>query len=190
MADLGWCSVPKLLMASSSTCLLGVTFTPDLCLEEHASIVSGRCFIQLCQLRRVWRSLDSEVASTLIHSFVSKWVDYCNCLMAGAPKKWTEKVQKVMNAAARILTQTKKYDRGLARKLRDELHLLDIPESIQFKLFVHVYKCLHGIAPKYMMDLCRPVSAIEGHSHLHSAARGQRDVPRSKLSTYGRRAFS
>ena len=94
-----------------------------------------------------------------------------------------------MNTVARILTQTKKYDRGLTRILHDELHWLDVSERIQFKLCVHVYKCLQGIAPKYMMDLCRPVSAIEGRSHLRSAVRGKLDVPRPKLSTYGKRAF-
>ena len=131
-----------------------------------------------------------EEPSTLIHAFVFSRIYYYNCLMAGAPKKWTEKLQWVMNAAARILTRTKKYDRGLTRMLHDELHWLDVPERILLKLCVHVYKCLHGIAPKFMMDLCRPVSAIEERSQLRSAARGQLDVPRPKLSTYGRRAFS
>ena len=79
---------------------------------------------------------------------------------------------------------------GLSRILHDELYLLEVSECIPFKLCVHVYKCLHGIAPMYVMDLCRPVSAIEGCSHLRAAARGQLDVPCPKLSIYGRRAFS
>ena len=185
---------PRLVLGTevidTSACLHEVTFTPDLYLEKHASIVSGKCFFQLCQLRRVRCSLDSEAASTLIHSFVSNRVDYCNCLMAGARKQWTEKLQRVINAAACILKQMKKYDRGLTRILHDELHWLDMSERIQFKLCVHVYKCLHGIAPKYMMNLCRPLSAIEGRSYLRSAARGQLDVSRPKLSTYGKRAFT
>ena len=41
---------------------------------------------------------------------------------------------------------------------RDEL---DVSEHIQFKLCVHVYKWLHGIAPK-AMNLYRAVSVIEG----------------------------
>ena len=130
------------------------------------------------------------VSSTHIHSFASIWVDYCSCLMIGVPKKWTEKLQRIMNAAARTLTQSKKYDRGLTRILHDELYWLDVSKHIQFKLCIHVYKCLHGIAPKYMMALCRPVSAIEGHNHLRSAARGQFHVQRPKPSMYGRRAFS
>ena len=69
---------------------------------------------------------------------------------------------------------------GLTRILHDKLHWLDVSERIQFKLCIHVYKCLHGIAPKYMMNLYRPVSAIEGRSHLRSATRGQLDVSRPK----------
>ena len=105
--------------------------------------------------------------------------------MAGAPNKWTEKLQRVMNAAVRILTQMKKYDRRLTRILHDELHWFDVPERIQFKHCVHVYKCLHGITQKYMMDLSRPVSANEGRSHLQSAARGQHDVPPTLINQHG-----
>ena len=42
-----------------------------------------------------------------------------------------------------------------------------------------------------MMDLCWPVSAIEGRSYIRSAMREQLDVPRPKLSTYnGKKAVS
>ena len=34
----------KVIDASGSACNLAVTFTSDLCLEKHASIISGRCF--------------------------------------------------------------------------------------------------------------------------------------------------
>ena len=40
------------------------------------------------------------------------------------------------------------------------------------------------------MDLCRPVSAFEGRRGLRSGARGQLDIPRPRLSTYGNMAFS
>ena len=79
---------------------------------------------------------------------------------------------------------------GRNELLHDELHWLDFSERIQFKLCVHVYKCQHGLAPKYMIGQCRPVSGIEGRSRLRSAAREQFDVPRPKLSTYERSAFS
>ena len=98
-------------------------------------------------------SPSTEAVWTLIHSFVSSRVDYWNCLMAGAPKKVTQKLRRIMNPAASILTQMKKYDKGLTWIFHDKLHWLDVSDTIQIKLCIHVYKCLHDIEPKYMMFL-------------------------------------
>ena len=54
-------------------------------------------------------------ATSLLHSFVSPHVDYCNTFLAGAPKAVTNKLQSVLNAAARMVSGTDKYDRGLSR---------------------------------------------------------------------------
>jgi len=45
------------------------------------------------------------------------------------------------------------------------------------------------MAPGYLTELCKPVANIDGHRHLRSAGRGQLDVPRVRLSTYGGHAF-
>ena len=94
----------------------GTVSAPDLSLDRHASVVSWVSFYWLRQLRRVRRSLDDESAVILVHAFVTSRVDYCNLLLAGAPKSVTEstdKLQRVMNAAARVVSGTKKYDCGL-----------------------------------------------------------------------------
>ena len=72
------------------------------------------------------------------------------CLMAGAPRKWTEKLQRIRNAAARILTQTKKYDRGLTRILHDELHWAHPVQALNPRLQVpawHSTKIHDGSMP-------------------------------------------
>ena len=167
--------------------------------DIQTRLVSGKACIH-----RQWKVFFSSYASCDVYNVHSTWKRHRSSYIhtsppgltiatvsnAGVPKKWTEELQHAMNAAAHILTQTKKCDRGLTRILHDELHWIDVSEHTQFKLCIHVYKCPHGIAPKYIMNLCRPVSAIEGHSHLHSVARGQLNVPCPKLSTYGRKAFT
>jgi len=45
------------------------------------------------------------------------------------------------------------------------------------------------MAPRYLAELCKPVASIDDHRHLRSAGRGQLDVLRVRLSTYGGRAF-
>jgi len=47
---------------------------------------------------------------------------------------YRDKLQRVMNAAARVVSDTRKYDRGLTNLLHDELHWLDVPERVQYKL--------------------------------------------------------
>jgi len=102
--------------------VLGVLFTPDLALDKHTSAVSAKCFYQLCQLRRVRRSLDTDSAKILVHAFVTSRIDYCNGLLANVPSIWTNNLQRVLNAAARVITNTRKFDRGLTSILHDDLH--------------------------------------------------------------------
>ena len=88
--------------------LLGVTISSDLSLQRHVSNVSATSFYWLRQLRRVRRSLDSESAATLVHAFVTSRVDQCNAILAGATKSVTDTLPRVMNAAARVVSETKK----------------------------------------------------------------------------------
>ena len=112
---------------------------------------------------------------------------YCGSLLIGAPKKTTDKLQRVLNAAARIVSNTHKYHRGLSHFRRRELHWLHADDRVRFRVCVQVYKCLHNMAPGYLSTLCQPVSSVPGRRHLRSARRGELDFPRVTLATYGER---
>jgi len=102
---------------------------------------------------------------------VTNRIDYCNGLLANAPSIWRDKLQRVLNAAARVITNTRKFDRGLTSILHDDLHWLDLPRRVLFKICVTVYNSLHGMASKYLAELCRPISDVQGRRHVRSAAR-------------------
>jgi len=83
--------------------------------------------------------VDVESAATFVHAFVTSRVDYCNAVLAESPKVTTDKLQRVMNSAARVVSNTRKFDSGcLSRLLHDELHWLDVAQRVQFKLAVLV----------------------------------------------------
>jgi len=68
---------------------------------------------------------------------------------------------------------------------------LDVPERVKYKLLgVLTYRCQHSQAPRYLIDHCSPVSDVVFRQSLRSASSHQLSVPRHRLSTYGRRAFS
>jgi len=72
-----------------------------------------------------------------------------------------EKLQRVLKAAARVVTGTRKFDRGLGQILHDELHWLDVPDRTFFKLTVIVHRCLNGRAPLYLSDYCVPAAGAD-----------------------------
>jgi len=107
----------------------------------------------------------------------------------GAPKAMTNKLQQVLNAAASVVSGTHKFKRGLSRLLHTELHLLDVPERVVYKLGVTVLNCLHGQVPPYLVELCQPVAGVASWQHLRSATRQLLVVLRHQFSSYGRWAF-
>ena len=48
--------------------------------------------------------------TTLVSSFIMSKVDYCNVVLAGLPQRELDRVQSVVNAAARLSADARKYD--------------------------------------------------------------------------------
>ena len=97
----------------------------------------------------------------------------------------------MLNAAARVVTGTRKFDRDLGQLLRDELHWLDVPDRVFFKLAVIVHRCLnYGRPPLYLSDYCVPAAGADTRRQLRSSKSQLLTVPRYRLNTYGCRAFS
>ena len=57
----------------------------------------------------ILRNLMSESGlEKCIHAFISSRIDYGNALLTGIPKKTVKQLQTIQNAAARVLTRTKR----------------------------------------------------------------------------------
>ena len=71
----------------------------------------------------------------------------------------------------------------------EDLHWLPVSQRVVFKMALMVWKCVHGVAPVCLSDLCVPATAISGRQHLRSAATGTLLVPRARTAT-GQRSFA
>jgi len=112
-------------------------------------------------------------------------------MLAGSSKASTDRLQRVLlNAAARVVSRTHKFDRGLTHLLHSELHWLDVPQRIQFKHGVTVHRCLRGNAPQYLVDCCKSTTDAVSRQRLRSASRRQLIVPRHRRTNFRRRAFT
>ena len=119
----------------------------------------------------------------LIHAFITSRLDYCNSIFSGLTKKELGQLQLVQNAAARVLTRTRKATH-ITPVLRS-LHWLPVSFRIDFKILLLVYKALNGLGPSYIADL---LPRYEPPRLLRSAGSGLLDVPRIK-SKHGKAAF-
>ena len=167
---------------------LGVAVVIDsqLSLSAHVTAVcrSGYYQYQLRQLRQAVRSL-SEDAKTLVQAFVSCRLDYCNSLFLGISEGLMNRLQSVQNAAARLVTGTRRSDH-ISPVLR-QLHWLPVRQRVDFKVATLVHESLSGISPPYLADDCRLVADAR-ERRLRSTASRICVVTRT-YSTFNDRAF-
>ena len=133
--------------------------------------MSARPAFIICQVRHIRRSFDADSAVTLVHAFVTSRVYYCNEILAVAPKTTTDRLQWMLNAAAQVVSDTKQFDQGLSQLMHQELHWLDIPERVNYKLGVLTHRHLLSKAPVYLSNCCIPVSQVATRQHLRSMLR-------------------
>ncbi len=90
-------------------------------------------------------------AEKLVHAFMTSRLDYCNALLGGCPASSINKLQMVQNAAARVLTRSRKYD--YITPILQSLHWLPIKFCISYKILLLAYKALNDLAPAYLTKL-------------------------------------
>ncbi len=166
---------------------LGVSQDPKLSMEQQVSKVCRNGFHQLYRLRKIRKYLSNEATQTLVHAFITSNLDYCNSLYTGMAAYLTAKLQRIQNAAARLVMRLPKFDHITG--VMFELHWLPVAYRIRYKVLLITFKALHGMAPLCLTNmLC-----------VHRSSHGRRSqnknlnmlkVPRTKRKTLGTRCFS
>ena len=144
-----------LAMLTSSLHLMspisGVVLDQNLNMDRHISRTSKSAFFHLHNIRRISKYLDQESLLTLTHAFITSRLDYCNSLLYGAPVTQIEKLQRIQNAAARLITRSPKFCH-MGPILR-QLHWLPIRSRIHHKILTLTFKSIHSLAPSYLSEL-------------------------------------
>ncbi len=163
---------------------LGVILETDLSFSSHVKAVTKSAYYHLKNIARIRCFVSSHDLEKLVHAFITSRVDYCNGLLTGLPKKTIRQLQLIQNAAARILTRTRKSEH-ITPVLRS-LHWLPVTFRIDFKVLLLVYKSLNGLGPKYMSDM---LTEYKPNRPLRSVGSSQLEIPRVHTKQ-GESAFS
>ena len=128
-------------------------------LNKHVNLIVANCYRLLRNIGRIRNVISTSHTEVLVHAVISSRLDYCNSLFINISKSNLNKLQKVQNAAARLVVRTRKRESisGVLRKL----HWLRVESRIVFKILLLVHKvvtgkCSANLTIKYKSHSCRP----------------------------------
>ena len=145
-------------MLSDGTCIrfskssknLGVHLDPLLTFRSQISHVSSHCYQLLKSIGRIRNILSQNQIEILVHAVISSKIDYCNSVYYGINKNIISALQKVQNAAVRMIFKLKR--RTSVSEYYKKLHWLKIEQRIYYKIILMVFKCANGIAPVQLTE--------------------------------------
>ena len=163
---------------------LGILVDDKLSLNNHVTNICRTATYAIWKISQIRKYLDNAQTERLVHAFITSHLDNCNSLLYGLPCAQIDKLQRIQNTAARLITRTKKYDH--ISGVLEQLHWLPIHKRIIYKILLLTYKAVNGQSPEYIAEL---VSFYNPPRSLRSSSQRQLVSPRFSTS-YAKRAFS
>ena len=139
------------MLRSNTARNLGVIMDQYLDMSSHMASVCKVCYHGLRSIWKIHQFLTKEATKTLVHAIVITKLDYCNSLLYGINQCLIAKLQRVQNAAARLIMQCHRTTH--TSPILKELQWLPIKDRIIFSVVVNVFKALHGQLPQYIRNL-------------------------------------
>ena len=153
---------------------LGVMMNTHLDASDQVSAIVRSCNYHLRRIAQVRQYISEEACKLAVLALVISRLDYCNGLLAGATEQMYDKLQRIQNRAARLVVR-QRVAHGQTLHLMpvlQRLHWLPVRQRVIYKLCLQVFKCLHGTAPSYLMELL----------HLHTRDRRLRPASLLQLA--------
>ena len=137
-------SVADTSVAPASTARnLGVDIGVDRNLKFDAQITKTCCtgYYYLHNIRKIRKYLMLDSTRFLVHALVMGRVDYCNSLLYGLPRNNINKLQRLQNMAARLITNTPRF-----------CHITPVLCQLHWLLLI-TFKAIHGLVQYYIQNL-------------------------------------
>lgn len=114
---------------------LGVLFDQQLTMSDHVNNVCRKGYAQLRKIRQIRKYLDNQAAEQIVHAFITSNIDYCNTLFYGAPKSVIQKLQRLQNASAIVISGLRKYES--CQGVLKSLHWLPVAYRIEYNCSIN-----------------------------------------------------
>ena len=107
---------------------LGVTFDQFLNFDDHITAICRSTYFHIRNIGKCRNLLAYNACYTIIHALISCRLDYCNSLLYNVPMHKTDRLQRLQNQCARILTKSPRREH--ITPVLKSLHWLKIQDRI------------------------------------------------------------
>jgi hypothetical protein len=177
-----------LLQPSEHVRNLGIVQDNALTMERQINSVTKSGYYHLRRIAKIRKSIPKETCKALVQATVISRLDYCNGIYIGLPRTLTDRLQRVQNAAARVISGARR-NAHITPVLKD-LHQLPIVHRVQYKVLLLTFKAMRGCSPGYMEEMVVPYQPGTIGRRLRSSSQTLLQVPRVKTKSYGERTFT
>ena len=175
----------EMISPSKSARNIGVIFDSTMSMEPQVNSICKSAFYHLRNITKIRKFMSLQTTELVVHAFVTSKIDSFNSLLIGLPSQLLSKLQSVQNAAARLITCSRKHCH--ITPVLFQLHWLPVAERIKFKILLITYKSLNNLAPSYICDM---ISRYRPSRNLRSSSEVLLNRGDYRLKSYGGRSFS
>ena len=127
-----------IIPVSSSARNLGFIFDSDMSFTDQINSLSKSCHFHIRDIRRIRHLLPLSAATALANSLVSSKLDYCNSLYNGISQANLNKIQRIQNTLARVVTNTSKFEHIVHQYSKNYIGFQSNNASITNCVFLHI----------------------------------------------------
>ena len=170
----------------TSTKSLGVIINENLTWSNHIDTISKKISSGIGAVKRVNHCLPPSSLHNIYYGLIQPHLDYCSVVWDNCGKTLSNKLQRLQNRAARVLTCSS-YDSN-ANQLLQQLNRKKLETRRKIQKAEMVYKCLNGLAPDYLSSkFIQRKDIITSYDFRDSENKLAIPLPRTN---YGKNSFS
>jgi len=134
---------------------LGVILDSSLTFQHHIASVSATSFAYLRVISRIRKTLSISDCLLLVHSLVISRLLFCTTVFNGVSKKQLQKLQRILNAAIRVVDFKSRRDN--VNNALQQYNWLKIEKLVVLRSAALIFSILQSGKPTYLIDRLSPL---------------------------------
>jgi hypothetical protein len=153
-------------------------FYSEMIVKPHISKLTSVCYCHLRRIRQLRRHVDQPVLMQLASALILSRLDYCNVVLSGLPALTLAPLQRIQNAAARLVFGLRPRDHVTPALI--QLQWLPVAFRIRFKTAVFMYMVHTNHSPAYISQALSTAASHPPRQSLRSANSTDCLIPRTR----------